>query len=359
MKIIMKLFTLLISLVLAIAASSEPLSYGESRTIKSGILGKDKIIQVHLPSDTGHPNQKFPVLYLLHGQWDMLPAVATLDLIATTVPDFMVVGIDSRGAELDVKEGEDKFAAFLERELFPLIEREYPAADFRILSGHSHAGKYVMQQWLADALPVSRYFAFSPSIDDGYILDKVQAIPKGTLGKQKPLVLTMASEGEHMYVPYTKLDAKLQAALPKQYVSHHFPAETHRSTKHPSMKFALQESFPDWAPSRELMMSGAVAFKQHYNALTARYGLSALPSVEMLQQLTARYSVAGSVELQAQLEPMFDYALHDLRLSPASFVEIVDYLTDNGYVQASELYLAALCQTEESIARCRPDASKR
>ncbi|WOX04406.1 alpha/beta hydrolase [Microbulbifer pacificus] len=358
MKTIKTFSALLFLLLFASCASSEPFSYGESRTIKSEILGKEKAIQVHLPSDTGHPNQKFPVLYLLHGQWDMLAAMATLDLIATTVPDFMVVGIDSLGAELDVKEDEDKFAAFLERELFSFIEREYPAADFRILSGHSHAGKYVMQQWLMDTLPVSRYFAFSPSLDDGYILDKVQTLPKDTLGKHKPLLLTMASEGEHMYAPYAKLDAILTAALPKQYSSRHFPEETHRSTKHPSMKFALQASFPEWAPSREVMMSGAAAFKQHYNTLTARYGLSALPSVEMLQQLTARYSVADSTELQAQLEPMFDYALHDLRLSPTPFVEIVDYLTDNGYAQASELYLAALCQTDESIARCKPGATK-
>lgn len=353
MKTIIALCTFLLSLAFTAFASAEPLSYAESRTVKSEILGQEKTIQVYLPADTGHPAQKFPVLYLLHGQWDMLPAVATLDMIATTVPDFMVVGIDSRGGELDVKEGEDKFAAFLEQELFPLIERDYPAARFRILSGHSHAGKYVMQQWLTDALPVSRYFAFSPSLDDGYILDKVQALPGKALATRKPLVLTMASEGDHMYKPFTKVDAILNTSKSLEYASRHFAEETHRSTKHPSMKFALQSSFPEWAPSREVMVSGAAAFKQHYDTLTTRYRLPALPSVEMLQQLTARYSVAESAERQAQLEPMFNYALHDLHLPTAPFVEIVDYLSDNGYAEASALYLTALCRTEQSIARCQ------
>ncbi|MFC6633341.1 alpha/beta hydrolase [Microbulbifer taiwanensis] len=352
MKSIIMLCTLFFSLSFTAFAASEPLSYGESRTVKSKLLGQEKAIQIHIPADTGHPKQKFPVLYLLHGQWDMLPAVATLDLIATRVPDFMVVGIDSRGVELNVGEGEDRFAAFLEKELFPLIEREYPAADFRILSGHSHAGKYVMQQWLSDALPVSRYFAFSPSLDDGVILDRVRALPKATLAKRKPLALTMASEGDHMYTPYSKLDTILDASEPLQYVSRHFPEETHRSTKHPSMKFALQASFPEWAPSGDVKMSGAAGLKQHYTMLSARYGLDALPSVEMLQQITARYSVGGSPAWHAKLEPMFDYALHDLRVPPAPFVEIVDYLTDNGYADASALYLNALCRTEKSIERC-------
>lgn len=352
MKTIMTLSTLLFSLAFTAFAVAEPLTYGESRTVKSKILDKERSIQIYTPADTGHQNQKFPVLYLLHGQWDMLPAVATLDLIATTVPDFMVVGIDSRGVELDVNEDEDKFATFLKKELFPLIEREYPAADFRILSGHSHAGKYVMQQWLTDALPVSRYFAFSPSLDDGYILDKVQALPKPTLAKRKPLTLTMASEGDHMYTPYTKLNAVLSASEPLEYASRHFPEETHRSTKHPSLKFALQAGFPEWAPSGEVKMSGAAGLKQHYSTLSTRYGLPALPSVEMLQQITARYSVGDSPERHAKLEPMFDYALHDLHVPPASFVEIVDYLSDNGYTSASALYLDALCRTEKSIARC-------
>ncbi|WP_299594916.1 alpha/beta hydrolase-fold protein [uncultured Microbulbifer sp.] len=353
MKKIITLCALLSSMTLTTIAFSEPRSIGESRTLNSKILGKEKSIQVYLPAETGHPDQKFPVLYLLHGQWDMLPAVATLDLIATTVPEFMVVGIDSRGPELNVSDGADTFARFLQLELFPLIEEEYPAADYRILSGHSHAGKFVMHQWLMDALPLTQYFAFSPSLDDGYLLDKIQRLPNAKDIQLKPLTLTMASEGEHMYTPYTKIESLLKGNSGFLFSSSHFPEESHRSTKHPSLKFALQESFPEWAPSGPVKMSGAAGIKKHYDTLSNRYGLSALPSIEMLQQITARYSVGGSPESHAKLQPMFHYALRDLNVSAAPFVEIVDYLTENGYTEASSIYLAALCRTEDSIDRCR------
>jgi len=352
MKTIMTLLSLLLSLSCFPALASDPPSYGQSRAISSHILGQDKRLDIYLPLDSGHPDQKFPVLYLLHSQWDMLPAIATLDLIANTVPDFIVVGIDSQGRELDATEGEGSFARFLEKELFPFIEREYPAADYRILSGHSNAGKYVMQQWLSNTLPVSQYFAFSPSLDDGEILHRVESMPRQALAHQKPLVLTMANEGEHMHTPYTRINAILSSTSKFDYASHHFANETHRSTKHPSMKFALQSVFPEWAPSADVKIAGAASLKRHYDALSTRYGLTAMPSVEMLQQITARLSVGSSPEARAKLQPLFDYAIHDLQVQPARFIAIVDYLSDNGYDEASQRYLEALCGTDPAHPRC-------
>ncbi|MCK7596497.1 alpha/beta hydrolase-fold protein [Microbulbifer sp. CAU 1566] len=352
MKTIMTLLSLMLSLFCLPSLAAEPPIYGQSRTISSHILGDDKQLDIYLPAISALPDQKFPVLYLLHSQWDMLPAIATLDLIANTVPDFIVVGIESQGQELDVKAGDAEFAQFLEKELFPFIEREYPAASYRILSGHSHAGKFVMQQWLSNTLPVSQYFAFSPSLDDGDILHKVESFPRQALTNQKPLVLTMANEGEHMHAPYTRINAILSSTSKFRYASHHFPTETHRSTKHPSLKFALQAAFPEWAPTAEVKMSGAPGLKRHYDALSARHGLKAVPSVEMLQQITARHSVGSDEAERAKLQPLFDYAIHDLHVQPSRFVEIVDYLTDNGYAEASQRYLEALCETDAIHPRC-------
>ncbi|WP_226664717.1 alpha/beta hydrolase [Microbulbifer aggregans] len=352
MKIIMSLLSLILSLLCFPSLAAEPPVYGQSRVISSQELGQDKWLDIYVPTDGGHPDQEFPVLYLLHSQWDMLPAIATLDMIANTVPDFIVVGIESQGRELDVQEGEEQFTQFLEKELFPFIEREYPAADFRILSGHSHAGKYVMQQWLSNTLPVSQYFAFSPSLDDGDILHKVESMPRQALAEQKPLVLTMADEGEHMHTPYTRINAILSSTSKFPYASHHFPNETHRSTKHPSMKFALQSVFPEWAPSADIKMAGAPSLKQHYDDLSTRYGLAAMPSVEMLQQITARHSVGSTAASWAKLQPLFDYAIHDLHVQPSRFIEIVDYLTDSGYNEASQRYLEALCGTDATPMRC-------
>ena len=106
----------------------------------------------------------------------MHPPVATLDLVAKSTPQFTIVGIVSKCGGLNVTErkgAKDDFTRFLEKELFPLIEREYPASGYRVLSGHSHAGKYVMNQWISGTLPVSQFFAFSPSLDDGYLREKV------------------------------------------------------------------------------------------------------------------------------------------------------------------------------------------
>ncbi|WP_175453130.1 alpha/beta hydrolase [Microbulbifer yueqingensis] len=349
----MKITIALLAFACATFCSAADLSYAESRVVHSEILAADKEIYIHVPESTGYPGRKYPVLYLLHGQWDMLPAVATLDLVAKTVPELMIVGIASDGPELGIESsGDSAFAKFLVEELFTLIENQYPAANYRILSGHSHSGRYVMHQWLTGSLPVNRYFAFSPSLEDGAILSGVESRKAEQLARRKPLVLTMASEGEHMLGPYKKIDAVLEPAMPGRYQAQHFPEETHRSTKHTSLKFALHATFPDWAPSRKVKMAGAEGLRQHFETLSARYGFTALPNVEMLQQVTALYSVSSSKERHAKLTPMFTYALRDLAIAPSKFIEIVDYLDENNYPEASRRYLAALCKVEAGIDSC-------
>ena len=94
-----------IVIVLAMLASTlgfgASLEYATSEQISSKALSEERTFYVKLPSS--YPTEvamKYPVLYVLHGQWDMLPAVATIDLLADEIPEFVIVGVDVSGWEL-------------------------------------------------------------------------------------------------------------------------------------------------------------------------------------------------------------------------------------------------------------------
>lgn len=65
----MKKIVVLALLCLALGATSQAQSRLEHLTVKSTILGKEKPFSIYLPDGYDTSNERYPVLYLLHGAW--------------------------------------------------------------------------------------------------------------------------------------------------------------------------------------------------------------------------------------------------------------------------------------------------
>ncbi|PYS71669.1 MAG: hypothetical protein DMF69_09630 [Acidobacteria bacterium] len=117
------------------------------RTLSSTNTKRDYDIYIHLPNATPqNAGKKYPVLYLLDGQWDfkLLDSVYGGLYYDKFVPEMIIIGITYSGpnpnydllrsydytpvAEADRPGTGDgpKFLAFLKNELFPMIEKNYP-----------------------------------------------------------------------------------------------------------------------------------------------------------------------------------------------------------------------------------------
>src|SRR5215831_8473918 len=139
--------------------------HSEVRTLKSISTGRNYDLYVRKPADYDkHKDQKYPVLYLLDGQWDfkLLDSVIGGLLYDKAIPDILVVGIAYSGERPDYNalramdytpvpgdakgSGEGpKFLSFLKSELIPLIEANYRADPARrILGGHSFGGLFTL-----------------------------------------------------------------------------------------------------------------------------------------------------------------------------------------------------------------------
>lgn len=158
----------------------------EVRQIKSSETGRDYDIYIRLPDGYEQGStQKYPVLYVLDGQWDfkLLDSIYGGLFYDQFVSAMIIVGITYSGADADYNSlramdytpfhdsyiqgsgDAPKFLAFLKKELIPLIEANYsvdPAR--RILMGHSFGGTFTLYALFTEPELFSDYIAGSPSV---------------------------------------------------------------------------------------------------------------------------------------------------------------------------------------------------
>jgi predicted alpha/beta superfamily hydrolase len=164
----------------------------EMRTMKSTSTGRDYDLYIHIPASYDHDkNKKYPVLYILDGQWDfkLMDSVLGGLVYDKFVPEMILVGITYSGANADynglramdltptatpqVKGSGDgpKFLTFLKAELIPFIEANYRAdSSRRLLQGSSYAGLFTLYAMFSDPGFFYGYISASPAVpyDDRY-----------------------------------------------------------------------------------------------------------------------------------------------------------------------------------------------
>ncbi len=156
------------------------------RHLHSAATGRDYDIQISPPPDYArNPAARYPVLYVLDGQWDfklMLSVQGGL-LYDRFTPPIIIVGITWSGTSPDYDSlramdltpeatrplpgsgAAPRFLSFLETELIPFIEAHYRADPARrVLLGSSFGGLFTLYTMFSDPALFSGYVAASPAV---------------------------------------------------------------------------------------------------------------------------------------------------------------------------------------------------
>ena len=150
------------------------------RQLASPATGRNYDIYVLLPVGYAQNKKKYPVLYVLDGQWDfrLLDSIYGGLQYDGFVPEMIIVGITYSGQDADygalramdytpvndpfVPGSGDapKFLAFLKEDLIPFIESEYRVdVSRRVLMGSSYGGSSAVRkshpslQWICGCQP--------------------------------------------------------------------------------------------------------------------------------------------------------------------------------------------------------------
>ncbi len=240
---------------------SENIVLGQSITVRSQVMGTDRIINVILPEGYADSHQDYPVLYVLDGgvDQDLIHVAGTtrLNSLWGRSREVIVVGVNSedRRAELTgpatnseilakfPSAGQSaKFRKFLSGEVKPFVESNYRTTGESGLMGESLAGLFVAETWLRDPAAFTRYAAISPSLWwDDEKLTSIAAIGLTDGTDAAPIFFATEDEGEEFAKIIERFLATLSEELP---VCHSPQSGTHATIYHAVTPSALQFLFP-------------------------------------------------------------------------------------------------------------------
>jgi predicted alpha/beta superfamily hydrolase len=198
---------------------TEPVTVNTGITFKlhSKAMNEDRIVMIGVPDDYATSNKKYPVLYLLDGQWGFSSTVQTLGWLSNPrygmIPQTIVVSLhtgDNRSRDLaptldkqnNSGGGADKLYQFIKEELIPFVDKNYRTYNYRVIGGASLGGLFVMYAFNNDPDLFNGYLSLSPAMwwDKGVMLDRTKDLLSKNPKLQSRVYLALTNEGAGMGV---------------------------------------------------------------------------------------------------------------------------------------------------------------
>lgn len=197
------------------AQENSPFTTGFEETISSKILGQERKVWIHIPNSNGGNKIKdrgnYPVIYLLDGSENFNTVVSITEHMeeSNLCPPMIVVGILHKNRLVDLTTGTDKelpdvvgggekFMSYVEKELIPYMDANYPTTSYKTFIGHSLGGLTVMNTFLHNPKLFNSYVSLDASLwwNKKKVVQEAKTILPTQNYKGKTLYMAMANRLE-------------------------------------------------------------------------------------------------------------------------------------------------------------------
>jgi predicted alpha/beta superfamily hydrolase len=251
-------------------------------TIQSQILGEERTVLVRVPASYGRGTQKFPVAYMLDAhppQNSMMAGILDQQAWGDKMPEMILVGIQNidrlrdmtpTRTERDGGGGADKFLQFIEKEVVPLVEKNYRTQPFRLIAGHSLGGLFVVYCLVSRPDLFTGYIAASPVLrwDNDYVIKQARTAFQKNPDLKKFLTVGLGNEPELLpgYNEFKDLVTK-RGPGKLEFSFQQFGDENHASVVLPAYLAGLRRIFKGWEPPATMVIA---ELEDHYKNLSGR-----------------------------------------------------------------------------------------
>jgi predicted alpha/beta superfamily hydrolase len=309
--------------MLALCCSSAFAQYGgpAKLTIKSSVLGEDRVILVRTPPGYEANKLAYPVLYMTDGDAHIGHTASTIEFLARNgrMPEMIVVGITNtdrtrdltptkatgpNAAQFPTAGGADNFLKFIETEVIPEIEKRYRVQPYRVLAGHSFGGLFAVHALITRPELFNSYVAVSPSLQwsDDATLKRAEEFFKTRKELHATLFTSLGNEPGDIgkgFEAFKQLLAKTQVKG-FEWEAQQMTDEDHGSVVLRSHYFGLRKVYDGWQmprdPATGAVAGGLKAADEHYKWLSQKFGYS-IPTPEgLVNQLGYQYLLGGNPE---------------------------------------------------------------
>lgn len=404
MKKINKVFIISVCVIISFtligsAQSRRDIVIGKIDHIYSEILQENREIWVHIPGSEG----EFPVLYLLDGKAHFNSVVGMVRQLSTAngntiCPKMIVVGIanTNRSRDLTPTKGDinhpyvdssflensgggKDFLTFIEKELFPYIESNYPVQPYRMFIGHSYGGLTVLYTLFHHSDLFDAYIAIDPSLwwSDQKLIKEIETFTADGKFDGKSLYMGIANTMKvGMDTSFVMTDTTYSTMhirslfhfrnlLEKNFIKRlrfkikYYPSDNHKSvpliTEYDAIRFIFDfyhfkfDSEDRDNPSIDLFNR----IKRHYEGVSEKMGYEVKPDESLLNSLGYYYL---SKEKFDKAEQFFKWNLFLYPESYRVFDAYGDYFRAKGdQNKAVEYYKESLSLNKDSYSRQKLD----
>ena len=309
-----KLFRMLSGIAVLLIVSSAAIAQPDGGTVKrltlkSTVLGEDRIILVRTPAEYATNKASYPVLYMTDGDGHMGHTASTIEFLTRNgrIPEMIVVGVTNTDRTRDLTPakstnknaagelqfptagGANNFLKFFETELIPHIEKEYRVHPYRILAGHSFGGLFAIHAMISKPGLFNSYIAVSPSLqwENAEAFKRAEEFLKNQKELKVTLYTSLGNEPGGIGENFDKFREVLGRTNIKgfEWQAEKMDDEDHGSVVLRSHYSGLRKIFAGWQGPRDpesgLMAGGLKGADEHYKKLSERFGYS-IPTPENL-----------------------------------------------------------------------------
>ncbi|MFC1564801.1 alpha/beta hydrolase-fold protein [candidate division KSB1 bacterium] len=309
--------------------SDDNISIGKFESVYSEILEEERSLMVHLPQGYDHTSTRYPVLYILDG--DFIPtfakATGTVDVLSYNgqIPPMIIVSIRNTDRGRDMfpikidrisnSGGADKFLGFINEELIPFVNRNYRTVDNKVLFGESNSALFTIYALLTKPDTFDAYVASSPTI--GWCSDLISDKARTTFEERKSLnKFLYIIYGENDFpqvittVPgFTKI---LKDNSPKDFRWETVKLDNEGHVPYISLKNGIEAYYSEIVPTPDMMMQGLEGVISFYKDVSKKFDFEICPPEMVL------FNLAGPFLAQKQFSEAKEILEYLVIAHPAS-----------------------------------------
>jgi uncharacterized protein len=288
-------------LMISAAVIAQPATGTVKRfSLKSTVLGEDRIVLVRTPVGYETNKESYPVLYMTDGDAHMGHTAATIEFLTRNarIPELIVVGVTNTDRTRDLSPtkstqknpagqlqfptsgGADNFLKFFETELIPEIEKTYRVQPYRVLAGHSLGGLFAVHAMVSKPGLFNSYVAVSPSLqwDNNVTLKRAEEFLKNSKELNVTLFTSLGNEPGAIGESFDSFREVLAKTNIKGFAwqAERMSDEDHGSVVLRSHYAGLRKVYEGWQGPRDLntgaIIGGLKGADAHYAKLSERFG---------------------------------------------------------------------------------------
>lgn len=285
-------------------SSVVPIQFIRAEKIASAKIGEIREIWVSLPDGYVGSGEKYPVLYMMDGDFNFNSGVIgglRYAAFLGEMPEFIIVGVKNTDRSKDIFPEEityhdgskgggraDRYLDFIREELIPHIDKTYRTENFRVLYGTSNTGFTTVYALFRNPDMANAYIAASATLSIPSFRAKRDEWIRDFKGGKRRLVLVMG-ENDLPTVPSQNgaLKEAIDTLAPHDLTCQfrvignggHVPAD--------SLQIGLSALFEGWKIVQPLQENNFAEIRKQADQRFEKYGVSGKLPEDSLRELGA------------------------------------------------------------------------